>query len=1232
MARVPRWGERIAWVGLAVCPATVSPEGAAGEVVCGVQTSVAPAAADTCVLDANPFGNYGGHDRICVGRDSEGVWRALVGFNVPLEPSDQLVDATLVLGLAESFGAPSLPIVVCRAAAGWTEFGTNWLNQPPPAEPCSIANVGAPGFFYLWDVTDFAEGLLRGFWLNQGFVLFSFDESALGQRAFYSRTGGPPGAQPQLVIRSVHVVTAFGGIFVPGAENPQNLRIRVGPVASELAGQVYGLEFFFKEQFPAWSSASAVHAPPGFSAEFFTELCEGPSGPVSSDGLRFVTETDPFEQGETKEFEIRVIRTPEIPIEIVPMELVGGGGGLIGKVQLTRALTPTPSGTPSPTATPSATRTSTPTPLPDNCCELTPGCASGPLVTLEGCIGMGGVFIPGATCNIQTGNCEVVGTPRPTAMRTPTRTRTPTSTPTATRTPTPTRTRTPTRTPVEFGCCQHGPTSCASPASRGLCEELGGTFVPGAECDVETGRCEVVGTPPPTATGTPTLTQTPTGTPTATGTPTPTGPTTPPTLMPTPPTATGTPTPTQTPTGTPTATRTPTPTFTASRTRTWTPTHTPTPVFLDLDIFRLDGSELGEVEEDTVGSMECANFDNDNRDAHVDIFQTDVAGEDDLVKIVLRKPVGFSGAVEWRMISGGGVGVWESPQKHAWVDLPKVYNTDDLPRELWVEGVLPSSAPRDVTFELRALSGVLLLAADEMPPVPDRVSLTVLGFAGISWIGRNNSVNDGNVLDADPHVPAWPSSQRVFPDARSVGDAARDRVTILVELSVPPPEGVDVFLRAFDVDDPSPLDPDVDPNDDGSSGVYRNTTIPYTAEEDNRGSVAGQKRGRIAGEDGSGVARLTFPAGTRSREVEFQVTKQPGDNFRVAATCDRDFALDLRNRDSNDGATIVDENSGGAPDQSPVLTVWRRVHVERDSMRGFSSLNWWNTPNENTVTGRVTAKRETGVECSRGLRISELTIDQRLEDFGQYIGGSIFVEGPLGFLNLRVLSNTRGAAPNSVLVCGFPAGDLPARFRLHDDDDDSILPRVPDTGWMGDNDNPAGNLFAGAYIRPAYDGGGNSANDEQDIALDVNTLDAEAPGQIARGKDATGTDDFWVSYVQSAFQGEVVADWDPGTPDPIHDPRVVLGVTPVLGDASIVYQETVTDLARHPRSVNNGATRETIEEATTVHEVGHQFGADHSDGAIMDAGWPLGAPIPRFFSDASLNRMRSVRRPGGGPL
>lgn len=83
-------------------------------------------------------------------------------------------------------------------------------------------------------------------------------------------------------------------------------------------------------------------------------------------------------------------------------------------------------------------------------------------------------------------------------------------------------------------------------------------------------------------------------------------------------------------------------------------------------------------------------------------------------------------------------------------------------------------------------------------------------------------------------------------------------------------EGVQVFFRAVDVDDPSANRPPVD--DEGQG-------------QDNRGTPpdgAFIQNGQPVGNETSAVTVVT--GGVAAAEVVLQVTMQPGDNFRVVAS------------------------------------------------------------------------------------------------------------------------------------------------------------------------------------------------------------------------------------------------------------------------------------------------------------------------------------------------------------
>jgi hypothetical protein len=229
----------------------------------------------------------------------------------------------------------------------------------------------------------------------------------------------------------------------------------------------------------------------------------------------------------------------------------------------------------------------------------------------------------------------------------------------------------------------------------------------------------------------------------------------------------------------------------------------------------------------------------------------------------------------------------------------------------------------------------------------DEVSITVVGVESVEWVGRQNSEMGTDNLDVDPNWPGGlsPGSARVFPGARFVGGAvepqARDRVDVKVTLTVQPVEELKVYLKSFDVDDPTadtdPLDKETDP-------------------EDNRGEVAASKAGAFI-EDPDGAAtvvtdiyELTMKDPTET--ARFQTTMQPGDNFRVVAAGDPVSLMDLHNidgvlgSDNPDKQRIVNTHVLNGPGATPadaelrqadkyasdVLTVWRFLHLEGDSM------------------------------------------------------------------------------------------------------------------------------------------------------------------------------------------------------------------------------------------------------------------------------------------------------------
>lgn len=455
---------------------------------------------------------------------------------------------------------------------------------------------------------------------------------------------------------------------------------------------------------------------------------------------------------------------------------------------------------------------------------------------------------------------------------------------------------------------------------------------------------------------------------------------------------------------------------------------------------------------------------------------------------------------------------------------------------------------------------------DDLTYTPSSPNVQLLGFEEID-----------SPLDNNPNIGA---GQRIFPDKEIPGDTV-DKKKVRAKATVGSPN-VTVFFKSFDVDDPSSDAAHIDGN--GLAG------------NDNRGmSQSGTLNAVSAQTDSNGVA-----------QVEFTVTKQPGDNFRVAASTDEVYLSEI----VNSGGTILEDSSGNVlptaeAKVTPLLTVWRRLHIEMDSM-GFVGGNF--------VTGTILKAKPRFFQTN-------LTIDQVFgnEEKNRFENGRILIDGVGAF---SVISNTSGGNPK-VTVEGIVQDTAAAgkTFVLVDDDDfnnDDGAPNLdgdanedvtaPDTSLIQESDNPTQNVFAPAYVKPFYIGG----NDDF-VGFILNT---PAPGMSneLRGTydfNAQGTEadpDLWTVYLLGAYQYLLSDDNDPsreggilGVADTTSLSTTCIASTPVSdGEGASVFMEVIrigggeaTPLPSDPRSgiVNNAAT--------TAHEVGHALCGLHDDGGLM---------------------------------
>lgn len=421
-------------------------------------------------------------------------------------------------------------------------------------------------------------------------------------------------------------------------------------------------------------------------------------------------------------------------------------------------------------------------------------------------------------------------------------------------------------------------------------------------------------------------------------------------------------------------------------------------------------TEIPEEKEMSVGAQTFVNLDNDDRDTLFDNADSEVGDEDEMCKITLRltpKELN-SGTVKLDFIAGGtSVKIWTRDTKETAFDMKQPIAVpggftvfgNSLEKDLWVEGISPSVAPCQTQLKM---------TYSRLPDCPDKVAMTVIGIDKIEWVGQGNGLNDDDVLDADPNWPGplAPGSDRVFPGAHIVGGTVestpRNQVNVRVTLTCKPSEPIDLHFKSFDVDDPT------------------SDTIPleHDFEIDNRN--LGEPAGLFPGgtnetlEQSFNAQVVTFP---------FEVSMFPGDNYRIAGNGDQDFIADMENNDPKLGDNNADLQritnksiTTGTPINqeireanhyaSKTLTVWRKLHIEFDSMGEIASNFLGGLINSLDATGTNTAT--TILYLQDTIRDGSLDLDINPAAPSPFTGNGRFEQGTLRIANTHNISPIDG--------------------------------------------------------------------------------------------------------------------------------------------------------------------------------------------------------------------------------
>jgi len=664
-------------------------------------------------------------------------------------------------------------------------------------------------------------------------------------------------------------------------------------------------------------------------------------------------------------------------------------------------------------------------------------------------------------------------------------------------------------------------------------------------------------------------------------------------------------------------------------------------------------TKISEKEEDTLGVQTFVNLDNDDTDGQFDLDDDSVAGDNELVRLKMVLPMNSFGKVEFN-VSGAKsiITLWDNADKSSPFELAnKELEVEELlranadgtkfEREVWVEAVKPSKRAGDVEFEFIFKNKLQGGAKTE-----DKVLLTALGIESIKFEGKENNFEDKDELDADPNAPTWAKDKvlRVFPGKRWDGDEpekdARNIVNVKVELNVKPTRAVNLAFRSLDMDDPSAFNDEVDDE---------------SAANDNRGETPNQAGGFPKALADTRLVEFA----KKSENFDFQVTMQPGDNFRIVGGGDMEALKRLENNDIalsaenvNLGFTIVDpdvyKKSGKAKDAevrevdkytSDVLTVWRKLYLEIDTMGPVQ---------DNTLTGQITSFDTNGT-TSTGFALyklgtnlnffSQLKIKPRqyiTNSDGQIVGwqsaywnGKFTVSGK----DYDVWANTGYPSQNDSVSVSSGAGLGPEltdsiigqTFTLIDDDitqDGDPLPTLDKQRL-----EPA---FADAYVLPEVLG------DAQNITKTVpfqanfvgdNPIDLRDVYEFDMSEFHENPD-IWVAYLLNAFQGIMQEDRDGQS-----DRGAIAGqadgrpVTFLNGMGAVIYQESGRELENDYRARTGPNAGQAPPGWRLMdgppHELGHLFGAQHSEDGLMSDG----ATKTQDFGPETLERIRTRPHP-----
>jgi hypothetical protein len=481
---------------------------------------------------------------------------------------------------------------------------------------------------------------------------------------------------------------------------------------------------------------------------------------------------------------------------------------------------------------------------------------------------------------------------------------------------------------------------------------------------------------------------------------------------------------------------------------------------------------------------------------------------------------------------------------------------------------------------------------------------------------------------------------RIFPDKLSPTDGTptiRQQVKLVATIT-PPKSGVTVYFKVFDVDDP------FDQINSTMPSVSLLDATPTTG-PDNR--PIGQTDAALAALP---PATTFLENGLAKAMVTITVSMQPGNNYRASASL---IQAALTQTTTYGGLTVDPQQHADALNAlggswsgysvpltwSQMLTAWRKLHVEVDSMSAepttVSARNpdWDGFAPIEIADGTATTTFD-GVGMAQGGPLAAGEIDH-------YEGGALSFTVPA--LDYPVLDNhsyfnSGWGGTRSIIHCngGTTPGqeaDLLAGPAGTVRDDDPISGQLPLLYSVG-SDPFILATYRASYIEVVQD---DTLNPRRQVQFDLHLEDWKLQTGVGydNSQDVSSQDAFWSSLVVLSYQPTESIDGDPDmfsgqnnsgpATNPNYDTSIEFGVTIEDSDnASVIYVEVQRDVGSAPASAVAHDLPHTI-----AHEMGHAAGppnspeTEHDEGGIMSPGAPA---VECCFTAESLRRFREIVR------